>query len=942
MVDGTVDGDSGDEGNGDARDAGSTLACYRDRWRWDKVTWGTHCLNCLGTCPYRVYTRDGTILFEEPAAELPVIEAGVPDMNPLSCQKGSAWSRQLSGKDRILTPLRRVGERGGGEWEEVSWDDALTEIAEAIVEAIDIEGPESVVFEETVEGGLLTQAPVTRFAGLLGAVTLDANGLVNDFPTGQHITFGKFSCASTVDDTFHSDVILAWHSNPAYTSIPYFHYIPEARYSGAQVVAISPDYTPTAALADMHVPIRAGTDAAFALAMCKVVIDEGLADLDFVRSQTDLALLVETGTRTFLRGPEIDPNEPEDRFWFWDAAAGLTKAPRDTLKLDGLAPELEGRWKVGLSDGTEVEVTTVYELLRERLRGYEPEAATEMCGVAPDVIRDLARRIAKGRTKILEGFNACKYYHGDLMERSMCLLLALTGNWGRPGTGIQGLALAGLDGFLIFAMKNRPGLEETIGILDGVDGAMESFREQDPEASDEIVGTQLLQMAVVGGTSTPPVFFNYHHAGYDDAWNRMEWSDPSMEKTFGEYLGEAVSRGWWGGLTRPGSDTDPQVFFAVGTNPLRRARGGRNKVLETLWPKLEMIVTVDFRMSTTALHSDIILPVAMQYERPNVQYAITHTFRLGFSDKAVDPPGEAKTEWEIFQLLAEKVTEAAAAAGLDEYLDGRRRTRTLDDLRSRFTMNGAFEKEPAVLDEWLRDSGEAGTLPFGTSLDRLREAGSVRYSGLGKFAPGLSVAADVDPAKVLTAFGWHVDDGVVYPTLTRRAQFYVDHAWFLDGDEALPRHKEPPSMGGDHPFVLTSGHSRWTVHSISMGNDVLLETHRGGPLVVVNDAQAATLGIADGDEVRVHNDHGEFRAAAKTSPRIRPDQIVLYNGFEPHMFPDWQGGNDVEPGMVKWLHLVGRYGHLRYLPFGWQPVPSDRAVRVSLCSMSAAKGTPDA
>ena len=48
------------------------------------------------------------------------------------------------------------------------------------------------------------------------------------------------------------------------------------------------------------------------------------------------------------------------------------------------------------------------------------------------------------------------------------------------------------------------------------------------------------------------------------------------------------------------------------------------------------------------------------------------------------------------------------------------------------------------------------------------------------------------------------------------------------------------------------------------------------------------------------------------------------------MFADWRGPNEVEPGMVKWLHLVSRYGHLRYLPFGWQPVPADRAVFVEV------------
>ncbi len=906
-----------------------TEASYSRRWTWDRVAWGTHCLNCLATCPYRVFVRDGSVAFEEVGGTLPVVEAGVPDMNPLGCQKGAAWSTQLDSEDRILHPMRRVGERGSGRWETISWDEALEEVAEALVEAIDLEGPESIIFEETVEGGLMTQAPFLRFAGLLGAVTLDANGLVNDFPVGQHMTFGKFSSASSVDDNFHTELMLLWHSNPGYTWIPYHHYLTEARYHGAHLVTIAPDYNATAVSSDQFVPVEPATDAALALAMCATVIEEDLADLAFVRSQTDLPLLVLTENGRFLRGPDVEAGLVEDQFYTWHPEDGLTRADRGSLLLDH-EPALDGTWSVTLDDGTEVEVTTVWALMRERLADYTPELASEICGVNAEVIRDLARRVARQRTKILEGFNAPKYYHGDLMERSMILLLALTGNWGRPGTGIQGLALAGLDGYMLFSMKSAAGVDETARLLDGIDGAVEDLRGRDPDQSEEIIGNQLLQMAVVSGTSTPPVFFNYHHCGYDDAWNRAEWSDPHMEKTFGEYMAEAVQRGWWGGLTRPGQATDPQVLVVVGTNPLRRARGGRTKMLENLWPKLEKVVVVDFRMSTTALHADIVLPAAMHYERPNLQYAITHTFRLTFADEVVEPPGEARTEWQIFRALSEAVEVAAEQAGVTEYLDGRRQTRRLDAVVDGFTSGGVFETEEAVIDEWVRDSVEAGTLPPGTSIDSLREDGSVRFIGLGNFAPGLSVAADVEPDKVLTSYKWHAEDGIPFPTLTRRAQFNIDHPWFQAADEALPRHKAPPKVGGEYPFLVTSGHSRWTVHSIAMGNRAVLETHRGRPLVIVNTGEAADRDIADGDCVRVWNDHGDYEAMARISERVRPGQMIVYNGFEPHMFAGWRGANEVEPGMVKWLHLVSRYGHLRYLPFGWQPIPADRAVFVEI------------
>ncbi len=910
--------------------ARATEAGYRARWTWDRVTWGTHCLNCLAGCPYRVYTRDGVVAFEEQGGTIDPVTASVPDMNPLGCQKGGAWSVQLASEDRVLHPLRRVGERGSGQWERISWEEALTAIADTVVTAIDEDGPESVVFEESVEGGLLAQAPFLRLASLLGAVTLDANGLVNDLPTGQHLTFGKFSCASTVDDTFLADVLLLWHANPAYTSIPYHHFISEARYRGARVVAIAPDYNASAVGSDLYVPVRPGTDAALALSMCRVLLDEDLWDRGFVATQTDLPLLVREDTGRFLRQRDVERGGSEEAFYLWDQATGLVPAPRGTLDLGGVDPALSGSFAVTLADGTQAQVTPVMDRLRAHLDAYSPEDASAVCGVAPGTIRTLARTVAGRRCKILEGFNGPKYYHGDLMERSMCLLLALTGNWGRSGSGIQGLALAGLDGYLLFSMKTRTGVEETARVLDGVDQAMEGLRQRDPEATDEMLGNNLLALATSSGTSAPPVFFNFHHAGYDQTWNRSEWSDPAMTKPFGSYLQDAVRRGWWGGVARPGASQPPRVLFSVGTNPLRRARGGRARLVDTLWPKLDMVVVVDFRMSATALHADIVLPAAMQYERVNVQYPITHMLRLSFSDAATEPRGESRTEWQIFSALARAIAERAEARDLATYVDARRQTRHAERLGDDFVLGGALASDEDVLDEWVRDSADAGTLPAGSTVDELRRVGSLRFTGLGVFAPGLSVAADVRPDDVMTAFSWHVERLLPFPTLTRRAQFYIDHPWFIEGGEVLPVHKDPPRMGGEWPLVLTSGHARWTVHSIGMGNRHLLGTHRGQPLVILSEPDAAAREVRDGDSVRVANDHGQFEAMARVTPRVRPGQVIVYNGFEPHMFPRWEGANEVEPGMVKWLHLVGKYGHLRYLPFGWQPVPADRAVFVEV------------
>ena len=96
-----------------AKTKGAWADTYRSKWTWDKVSWGSHAVDCYpGGCPWRVYTKDGHIRREEQSGTFPTIEAGVPDMNPMGCQKGASWSRCHYSQDRVTHPLKRVGDVG--------------------------------------------------------------------------------------------------------------------------------------------------------------------------------------------------------------------------------------------------------------------------------------------------------------------------------------------------------------------------------------------------------------------------------------------------------------------------------------------------------------------------------------------------------------------------------------------------------------------------------------------------------------------------------------------------------------------------------------------------------------------------------------------------------------------------------------------------------------
>ncbi len=915
---------------------------YRDKWRWDSVYRGSHSVDCYpGNCPYYVYVRDGKVSHEEVAGSFAAHAPREPDRNPMGCQKGCSWSQMLTGQERVLHPLRRAGERGEGKWEQVSWDQALTEIADALINAIQEAGPESIIHESTpAQGGTLAMWPTDRLlVALLGGLHTDVNAVINDFQPGHYITWGKFNPVGS-GGMFRTELSLIWNWNPVYTQIPSYHYTAENRYDGADVITIAPDYSPSAIHADRYLPIRPGTDAALALGMCQVIIEEKLYNEGFVKDQTDLPLLVRTDNRRFLRASDMQEGGREDQFYFFDTrSGGIVEAPRGTLALGDVDPALEGSFEATLADGTLVEVMPVFEVLRRRLQDeYTPEKAYAICEVHPDAIRMLARKAASKRTLIGMGMNLCKYYHGDLMQRAMILLLALTGNWGRAGSGIFSWSAGSFEGPGIFASKERPGPEETARVLAERDRLNELFKVEDPTTTEEISAIEGVCNVVRQGLGNyiAPAFFWYDHCGYRENWNRREWGDPTMKRSFDEYMEEARGKGWWQGADRPGPDIEPRVLFEVGGNFLRRQRGGQNMLLKHLWPKLKMMVTVDWRMNTTAMYSDYVLPAAQHYEKITFGIPNPSTMQLTVSDEAAPPAGESKSEWEIFRLLASKIEERARAREFVEYTDSVGRSRSLENLHYRMSLG--IEDLNDLVSEWIDDTVAAGCLEEGTTLDAIRKKGFAPFSRLGKDVLTLTQASEIKPGEPFIAMRYHVENKQPYPTLTRRAQFYIDHGWFLEAGEELPVHKKNPMMGGDYPFVLTSGHNRWSIHSMNITNKMLLNTHRGHPFMFMNSEDAKARGIENDEEVRLFNDMGEIFVPVKISPAVRPGQVIIYNGFEPYMFRTWKSPSDLEPGMVKWLHLAGGYGHFRYWPIQWQPVPIDRSIRVDVAKVDGAKG----
>ena len=229
------------------------------------------CGLCYAGCGILIRMDDGE----------PVRIEGDPD-SPVNkgilCEKGLASLEYLHHPDRLRHPLKRVGDRGEGKWERISWDEALDIVCEGLQSAKNECGAESVVFIQGAAKGLQDTA-LWRFANVFGSPNLASMGYVCFLPRkfGSVMTFGY---NPNPDYDYPPNCIVVWGSYQS--KIAEYYKTLEAAEKGAKLVVIDPRYTELVEKADRWVRVRPGTDLALALGMINVIINEGLYDKSFV------------------------------------------------------------------------------------------------------------------------------------------------------------------------------------------------------------------------------------------------------------------------------------------------------------------------------------------------------------------------------------------------------------------------------------------------------------------------------------------------------------------------------------------------------------------------------------------------------------------------------------------------------------------------------------
>jgi formate dehydrogenase major subunit len=840
-------------GRGKAAESGTTRDLRARISDVDRVVKSV-CPYCAVGCGQNVYVKDEKVIQIEGDPDSPVSRGRL-------CPKGAASLQLTTGDSRRHKVLYRPPY--APDWQELDLATAMDMVADRLLKSRR-EG-----WEQEKDG-----ARVARTMGVasLGGATLDneENYLIKKLFTalgiiqienqarvchsatvaGLGTTFGRGGATMFLQDLQHSDCIVIQGSNFAEAHPVGFQWVMEAKARGAKIIHVDPRFTRTSALADLHVPIRAGTDIAFLGGIINHVLTEEKYFLDYVRTYTNAATIV---GEDFQDTEELDglfsgfqdkTRHYEFDTWQYEgvemtAATGERDTEYDKKHSESAKAEGRGSGGVGLSgiprtDETLRDPRCVLQILKRHFARYTPEKVAEICGTPVDKFRavcdHLTENSGRDRTSAFAyAVGWTQHTVGSQYIRTASILQLLLGNIGRPGGGIQ-------------ALRGH---------------------------------------ASIQGSSDIPTLFNLlpgyipmPHAHANETLDDFIKADAAERGFWGNMRSYVVSllKAWWGDNVKPDNDFCfdylPRItgshstydtvmeqiagrckgYFLLGENP---AVGSANAKMQRLgMANLDWLVVRDFsliesatwwqdgpeiesgELATAGIGTEVFFfPAAAHIEKSG---SFTNTNRwLQWHHEAVEPAGDARSDlWFMYHLG--RIVRAKLAGSQDPT------DRPVLDLTWDYPVRGQYDEPSAeaVLAE-INGFGPDGHLSAYTELkdDGSTSCGCWIYCGV--YADGVNQAARRKPGSEQDwiaaewAWAWPANRRVLYnrasadpdgvPWSERKALVWWDKdtkKWtghdVPDFEPTKDPHYRPPEdakgpagLSGVDPFIMQGDGKGW-------------------------------------------------------------------------------------------------------------------------------------
>lgn len=700
------------------------------------------------------------------------------------CSKGLSQVGRVYSSKRLLYPMKRVGERGSDDFERISWDEALDFIAAKWKEITDQYGPASIAFFNAsghyalASGSCDNMSSYTRFKNIVGASGISSSLDIGSLFGTQHCT-GGIPTYNEITDRKNSKVNILWGNNPAISNPHTAHFYKEAQEAGNRWIVIDPMYNANAAKADWWIPVKAGTDGALAAGILNIYFTRGLLDESYLKTATNCPYLIKDDGM-FVRMSDLGVAPATTT----DPTTG-EEVPLDPIVVwdaaSGAAVAIDQATDPALEavpDVNGMKVQTVLENAKAAVAEYTPERAAEICGLKVEDVEELARVYVEDGPVSTE------------------FMLGLNHYLNAPYTAW---------------------LVDLVAILTGNTGK--------PGASLGMTECYVPQYAC----------FNYAAILPTDAQgDPCQGADPHMYAT--AFLEDLIDTGKYG--------PEELALKGVWFNCTNAAATMADYEYTKRWvDKLDLVVAADVMMTDTCRLSDIVLPASYWFEHSDVGAFLygTHPYIL-WNEKAIEPLGESKPDFEIFKALAEKM-------GYGEFFD-------------------------LTEEEYIAEALDSdGFRALGVTLDALKEKGAIRMYG--------------DEIYVSDTSAWGNENG--------RLALYQENVLYQFGDLGQPvdRKKEcglyweegkycgehSEARTGEYPFHVLSQKMRTHTHTQWSENDYVREIEPE-PLAMLNPEDAAELNIQDGDTIRLRNYQGTVVMKVAINAGVPPKTVAVPRSWQ--------------------------------------------------------------
>ncbi len=846
----------------------------------------TTCYMCACRCGIKVHLKNGEVRFIE----------GNPD-HPLNqgvlCAKGSSGIMKQYSPARLTQPLRRKpgAERGAGEFEEISWEEAFGILEERLTRIRSTDPKKFALFTgrdqmQALTGLFARQFGTPNYAAHGGFCSVNmAAGLIYTIG-GSFWEFGGpdldraklFVMIGTAEDH---------HSNPMKIALSKF------KRNGGRFISINPVRTGYSAIADEWIPIRPGTDGALLLALIHEIIKHGLYDRDFLVQYSNAAELVNQDPASAEYGMfvrfEVPPEEgcfdPQNKLW-WDREMDR---PVSTMT-PGVEPRLLGAFT--LPDGTPVK--TAFELLKERVAAYTPDWAAGITGIPKETIIRLAHEM---------GVTA--------RDQRIELPIAWTDVWDNEHETVTGnpVAFHAMRG--LAAHSNGFHTIRALGILMSILGTIDrpgGFRHKAPfprpipPCAKTPIRPEYVQ---------PDMPLNGMPLGWpadpDDLFVDDDGNPVRIDKAFSwEYplsvhglMHNVITNAWRGDPYK----IDTLLIFMANmswnsTMNAEQVRKMLNDKDEKGDYRIPFITVADAFQSEMVAFADLVLPDTTYLERHDVMSMLDRP--ISEFDGPVDsvripvlpPTGQCKPFQEV---LIEMGTRLKLPAFVDK--DGKRKYRDYPD----FIVN--FETAPrsgiGFLAGWRGRGGEKSMkgepnpnqwemyeknncvfqyhLPKSYQYMRNWNQGYLQWAqahGMTRHAEPINVHIYSEVLQKFRLAAQGRGDGRQPPAhLKQRVETYFDPLpFYYEPLEAslTDKRKYPLSAVTQRPMAM--------YHSWDSQNAWLRQIHTYNHLYV-NPKTAASQGIVDDDWIWVESQWGKVRCMARLSEAVEPGTVWTWNAI---------------------------------------------------------------